>query len=96
MSALGQKQPLNNWEILTPERLLSGYTGHSPLLLLGDASDCFRPEAVIRVTVNLRRKRNPPCLTLFRQTSVGTVQQLNWIALYCIPFGSGLSGDYLV
>ncbi len=56
----------------------------------------FRPEAVIRVTVNLRRKRNPPCLTLFRQTSVGTVQQLNWIALYCIPFGSGLSGDYLV
>ncbi len=48
-SALGQKQPLNSIQILASERLLSGHTGHSPLLLLGEASGCFRPEAVINL-----------------------------------------------
>ena len=37
MTALGQKQPLSMLQILAPERLLSGYTGHSPLNLSG----CF-------------------------------------------------------
>ncbi len=32
MAALGQKQPLNKYQILTPERPLSGHTGHSPLV----------------------------------------------------------------
>ncbi len=30
MSALRQKQPLSMLQILAPEWLLSGYTGHSP------------------------------------------------------------------
>ncbi len=34
--------------------LLSEYTGHSPLLLLGEASGCFRPEADFDAQ-NLRR-----------------------------------------
>jgi len=38
---MGQKQPLNTAKILTSERLLSGYTGHSPLSVTG----CFRPGA---------------------------------------------------
>jgi hypothetical protein len=36
MSALGQKQPLSKYQILAPERLVSGYTGHSPLRLSGE------------------------------------------------------------
>ncbi len=47
MSGLGQKQPLNSIPILASERLLSGYTGHSPLLLLGGSSGWFRPIAVV-------------------------------------------------
>ncbi len=43
MSASGQKQPLNSIQILASERLLSGYTGHSPLRTSGDSSGCFRP-----------------------------------------------------
>ncbi len=37
MAALGQKQPLSMLQILAPERLVSGYTGHSPL----NPSGCF-------------------------------------------------------
>jgi hypothetical protein len=44
MSALGQKQPLNDFEILAPEWLVLGYTGHSPLTI---SSGCFRPEAAV-------------------------------------------------
>jgi hypothetical protein len=47
-SALGQKQPLNSIQILASEWLLSGYTGHSPLRISGDASGCFRPQAALR------------------------------------------------
>ncbi len=49
MSALGQKQPLNNFEILSSEWPVLGYTGHSPLRISGDASGCFRPEAVVPI-----------------------------------------------
>jgi hypothetical protein len=48
MSALGQTQPLKSDQILASEWLVLGYTGHSPRLLLGDASGCFRPEAAVR------------------------------------------------
>jgi hypothetical protein len=49
MSALGQKQPLNNSEILTSEWLVLGYTGHSPL---DTTSGCFRPIPDIRTSID--------------------------------------------
>jgi hypothetical protein len=47
MSALGQKQPLNNLEILSSEWLLSARSGHSPL----NSSGCFRPKAASRLII---------------------------------------------
>ena len=45
MSALGQKQPLSKWEILTSEWLVLGYTGHSPL----NPSGCFWEKRTLRL-----------------------------------------------
>jgi hypothetical protein len=49
-SGLGQKQTLNNFEILSSEWLLLGEADSSKVVNLMNMSGCFRPEAVIKLS----------------------------------------------